>query len=67
MWLVMSICLYVGARAGVGIWLGSFSAAALLSAAGAVRGLGPLEQVQLFLGGTLVIAWARQKVQQLRG
>ena len=49
MWLILSICLYIGARAGVGLWLNCFAAAALISAGGAVLRCSPLGQVQLFL------------------
>ncbi|MGI6150152.1 MAG: hypothetical protein GX195_07555 [Firmicutes bacterium] len=65
-WLVMSTCLYIGARTGVGIWLGCFAAAALLSAGGALLNLGPLGQVQLFLGGSLAAILISERVRRLR-
>ena len=64
MWLILSICLYIGARAGVGLWLNCF-AAALISAGGAVLRCSPLGQVQLFLGGALGPSLP-EKLKQLR-
>jgi hypothetical protein len=66
MWLILSICLYIGARAGVGLWLNCFAAAALISAGGAVLRCSPLGQVQLFLGGALGAIFAAEKLKQLR-
>lgn len=65
MWLILSMGLYIGARAGVGIWLGCFAAAALITSGAAFLQLNPLGQLQLFLGGALAAILIVEKLSQL--
>jgi len=65
MWLVMSVILYIGSRWQVGIRLGCFAFAALISTIAALRNAAPLVQLQLFLAGSLTTMVLVPRFQRL--
>ena len=65
MWLLMSVCLYVGAWLRVGYRLGSFASAALVCSGAALKGISPMAQLQLFLVASYTGIVVSPKVHEL--